>query len=226
MDLEIKEVAELLRVAEDTLIEWVKEGKIPAYTISDRYRFNRSEIEDWVMQQKRQHTEKPTRANHTQGQLTFNLFRALNKGDVFTDIEGESKLAVIKETVRRLSPRLKLDPEVLTDIIMQREELMPTAIGGGFAIPHARDFLLQGQNDIVACVFLKNPIDYGALDGQPVHTLFFLLASDDKRHLSLLAKIAHLVSSKDMQPVLQSAPEKEKLLQAIQQWEATLGTKL
>ncbi len=222
MDLEIQEVSELLNVPIQTLKEWATDGKIPSYTIQERYRFNREEIEDWVMQQKLIQDLDGMQNSKKGGQLTFNLFRALHKGEVFTDIQAADKKTVIKETAKRLAPKLKLDPDVITEILTQREELMSTALGLGFAIPHARDFLLKGQQDIVACVFLDTPIEYGALDGMPVHTLFFLLASDDRRHLSLLAKIAHLVANPDMRKALAKKPNKTELLALIQHWEANL----
>ena len=222
MDLEIQEVSELLNVPMETLLQWAGEGKIPSYTIQERYRFNREEIEDWVMQQKLLESFDGMQHSKKGGQLTFNLFRALHKGEVFSDIHGSNKQLIIKETMNRLAPKLKLDPDVITEIIMEREELMPTALGAGFGIPHARDFLLKGQNDIVACVFLTEPIEYGALDGMPVHTLFLLLASDDKRHLSLLAKIAHLIANPEMRKVLSRKPNKTELLELIQNWEANL----
>lgn len=52
MDLKIKDVADLLNVSETTIRRWLSDGKIPAYRINHQYRFNRLEIEDWVMSQK------------------------------------------------------------------------------------------------------------------------------------------------------------------------------
>ena len=52
MDLKIKEVAELLNVSETTIRRWLADGKIPAYKINHQYRFNRAEIEHWVLGQK------------------------------------------------------------------------------------------------------------------------------------------------------------------------------
>ena len=49
MDLKLKDVAELLNVSKTTIRRWLADGKIPAYRISNQYRFNRNEIEDWVM---------------------------------------------------------------------------------------------------------------------------------------------------------------------------------
>ncbi len=225
MDLEVKEVAELLHVSEETLHDWIQAGKVPAYFLKERFHCNREEIEDWLMQQRHLSTAYASPYTSKKGGLSqFQLFRALNKGDVYTDIEGDDKLTIIQSTMQRISRKVKLDPEVLTELFMEREDMVPTAIGQGFAIPHARDFHLPGQHDVLAIVFLKKPIPYDALDGEPVHTLFFLLACNDKRHLSLLAKIAHVVSSSTMRANLATQPNKEQLLPIIQDWEAQLPT--
>lgn len=225
MDLELQEVAGLLNVSESVLLKLVTEGIVPSYNINGAYRFNRQEIEAWVLTQKKssqhpiddQEQQKPS-----SGSLRYNLFRALNNGDVFTDIDGESKPAVIRATMKRLAPSLGLDAEVLYELFMERESLVSTAVGNGIAIPHARDFLMSGHRDAVAVVFLNQSIPYGALDGQPVHTLFFLLASDDKRHLALLSKIAHLASNPAMLKQLAQKPQKAEMLEIIKEWETKL----
>lgn len=220
MDLELQEVAGLLNVPESVLLKWVTDGKVPSYNINGAYRFNRQEIETWVLTQN--HLEEQETAKPSSGSLRYNLFRALNNGDVFTDIEGDSKPAVIRATMKRLAPTLRLDAEVLFELFMDRESLVSTGVGNGLAIPHARDFLMSGHRDAVAVVFLNNPIPYGALDGQPVHTLFFLLASDDKRHLALLSKIAHLASNPAMLKALSKKPQKPELLELVKEWETKL----
>ena len=220
MDLDIVEVSELLNVSEEQLHRWISDGTIPAYSINAQYRFNRQEIEAWVVQQK---SAQEDIFPHKGGVHRFSLFRALSKGDVYGDIDGTTKEAVIKEATERMAHTLNLDPEVLAELLMEREELMPTALGSGFAIPHARDFLLQAQHkDVVTIVFLKQAIPYGALDGKPVDTLFFLLASDDKKHLGLLSKIASLCASKDMKGLLQAHPSKDILIEEIRRWEEKL----
>jgi nitrogen PTS system EIIA component len=224
MDLELQEVAGLLQVSESQLLHWAEAGKVPAYFINDQYRFNRQEIEAWVLREQ-QDASSGTDEKEGQkqaGSLKFNLFRALNNGAVFADIEGETKAEIIKNVMKRLAPQLRLDPDVLTELFLDREQLMSTAVGAGLAIPHARDFLLHGHRDVVAVVFLRQPIDYDALDGEKVHTLFFLLASDDKRHLALLSKIAHLTSSKAMKEALMKKLPKSELLECVKEWESQL----
>jgi PTS system nitrogen regulatory IIA component len=99
---------------------------------------------------------------------------------------------------------------------------MPTALSNGIAVPHTRDFLLQESFDVVAVAFPKTPIEFGALDGRPVHTLFFLFACDDKRHLHLLAKLAHLSSKEENLRYLLTHPAKADLLEYVKNWESTL----
>jgi PTS system nitrogen regulatory IIA component len=227
MDLEMQEVAELLSIPQNLLQEWIKEGKIPAYHMNDQIRFNRQEIEAWLLSQQHlvqqeEGAEKMTKRSAT---LRYNLFRALNNGDVFCDIQAGSKVEVISQTMHRLAPLLHLDAEVLTELFIEREQLVSTGVGGGFAIPHARDFLLHGHRDFVVIVYLSEPIDYDAIDNVPIHTLFFLMASDDKRHLGLLSKIAHLASSKAMREVLQQKPSKAELLEVVKNWETALMQK-
>lgn len=221
MDLELQEVAELLNVPENILLKLVSDGKVPSYNINGSYRFNRQEIETWVIS-KDAHLDEVENVKPASGSLRYNLFRALNNGDVFTDIEADTKQSLIKKTMQRLAPTLKLDADVLYELFMDRENLMTTAVGQGIAIPHARDFLLDGHRDAVAVVFLNKPIPYGALDGKPVHTLFFLLASDDKRHLALLSKIAHLATTPGMLEQIAKKPQKQELLELIKEWETKL----
>lgn len=99
---------------------------------------------------------------------------------------------------------------------------MPTALNNGIAVPHARDFLTKGPFDSVVIVFPEKAIEYGALDGKPVHTLFFLFACSDKRHLHLLAKIAHLCSDEQALQFLRTRPDKKKILEFIKHSEGSL----
>ncbi len=227
MDLELQEVANLLQVSHGELLRWAENGKVPAYFINNTFRFNRQEIEAWVLQNQQKNSSADTpddKENHKQtGSLRFNLYRALNTGDVFADIEAKTPRDCIQNTVRRLAKPLGLDVDTLTELFMDREKLVPTAVGNGFAIPHARDFLLNGARDVVACVFLQKPIEWKALDGMPVHTLFFLLAADDKRHLALLSKIAHLTCSESLKQALLKRPGKAELLELIKEWEGSLS---
>lgn len=230
MDLKIKDVAELLNVSETTIRRWLTEGKIPAYRMNHQYRFSRIEIENWVMsckmnQDREENKEEAKDKLKTMaGTQQFSLLRAVNKGIVLVDVEGDTKEEVIRNSVEVIAKELKLDADVIADLLLDRENMMPTSLGRGVGVPHTRDFLLKEGFDVVAVVFPKKDIPYGALDNIDVHTLFFLFACEDKRHLHLLAKIAHLISDEEGYDFLRSRPAKPELLDFVKKWEANLST--
>lgn len=215
MDLEIKDVIELLGVSESTIHQWLSEGKIPAYKMGSQYRFSRSEIEDWLIQKNVEGSKRQTSGGNRQ----FSLYRALHRGGVLSPSEPMSKEELIRWTMKQMAISFDLDPVVLAELFLDREQLAPTALGHGIAVPHTRDFLLDTHFDVIEVVYPKEPIEFGALDKKPVHTLFFLFASEDKQHLHLLAKLAHLCSNKEAREFLQLKPSKEEFLSFIKEWE-------
>lgn len=238
MDLKIKDVADLLNVSETTIRRWITDGKIPTYRINQHYYFSRTEIESWVMahkldktceaspftQKKDVEVSLPIKKTPVSGgSKQFSLFRAIHKGEVLHHISGRTKEDIIRTTMKKVAKHLHIDADVMTDLLLDRENMMPTALNNGIAVPHTRDSLLDAHHDVVIPVFLKKPLEYGALDGKPVHTLFFLFACEDKRHLHLLAKIAHLSSQPPALEFFQTKPEKEKLLHFIKEWEGSIA---
>lgn len=244
MDLKIRDVAELLNVSETTIRRWLTEGKIPAYRLHHQYRFSREEIENWMMScqlkrgkdhfsplisggvlQEGSHVQEEYDAQKREGMRQFSLYRAIHHGGVLTGLAGADKETVIRETVGRVAANFAIDPVGFAELLLHRERLMPTALGHGVAVPHARDFLLASPTDVIIVVFPEIAISWGALDDQPVHTLFFLLASDDRRHLHLLAKIAHFSNNEETLHFLQSRPDKRELLEYIKEWESKVPAK-
>lgn len=236
MDLKIKDVAELLNVSETTVRRWLKDGKIPAYQLNHQYRFSRGEIEDWMMKCKlklgkdgfspfeEKQIYPPLQEDEVMkrtGTQQYSLYRAMFKGGVISDLPVTSKQDLVKMVMQKAAPRLGLDPDVCVELLMDREALMPTALNSGLAVPHPRDIVLEiPGSDTIITVFPEKPIEYGAMDGQPVHTLFFLFSASDKTHLHLLSKLAHLGSQPSALDFLASKPSQEALLAYIKEWEA------
>jgi nitrogen PTS system EIIA component len=242
MDLKIKDVAELLSVSETTIRRWVKDRKIPVYQLNQQYRFSRNEIEDWMMKCKINLTKNDTFpfkeelassseeklsdntvAGNRLGSQQFSLYRSMYKGDVIKDATASNKKQLIREIIQKVACQLSLDEDLITELLLDREALMSTAINSGIAVPHPRETVLKTLgSDAIITVFLEKPIDYGALDGLPVHTLFFLFSSSDKTHLHLLSKLAHLCNLQQALNFFVTRPSRASLLAYVKEWEGSL----
>ncbi len=218
MSMHAKDIAQMLQLSERTVRRWVREGKIPAFQLHRQYWFDRLELQDWMLKSINMRAERQLFAQSDavpNGKLSPRehlLYRALSKGGVYSQIPGESKKEVITKATDLIAEKLNADAEVLTEMLLDRESLNSTGILNGIAVPHTRDYLLPKPTDCVAVVYLERPIPYDALDGLPVHTLLFVFACENWRHLQLLAKIALLCQQPAFQQLLQDRADVHELL--------------
>jgi nitrogen PTS system EIIA component len=150
------------------------------------------------------------------------LAELIERGGVYYNIAGSNPVEALNEATKALSLPKGLDRESLLTAILEREALMPTALGHGVAIPHPRNSMISDSNaQRVAVFFLKSPIAYNALDRKPVSALFLILSSDAKSHLATLASISHLCQHADFLEFLAKRPSKEELVARIAAAEAS-----
>jgi mannitol/fructose-specific phosphotransferase system IIA component (Ntr-type) len=101
---------------------------------------------------------------------------------VVLGLQHRTKHAVIAELVQRLVAAGCVDAASetsLTQLIIAREDMGTTALGNGIAMPHCRTSMTEQFIGVVAVD--SKGIDFGALDGQPVHLVFLLLGPLDQR---------------------------------------------
>ena len=191
MDLKIKDLVELLQVPEKTIRRWIKDGEIPSHEIHHQYRFNRAEINEWIL------THKPELSSRLldlsiAGRPT-RFTDLLRQGGIHAGVPGRTIKEILPRAIETIRIPKHLSAKEILAALIDREEMMTTAIGRGIAIPHPRNPIITKVEDaLVAICFLKEPADLGALDGRPVHTLFLLLTDHPRRHLEVLSKISYL----------------------------------
>lgn len=89
------------------------------------------------------------------------------------------------------------DIEIVRKAVFEREGVMSTGVGKGFAIPHGKT---SGVNDIIgAFALVKNPLEFESMDGEPVRLIFLLAAKDTmvNMHIKLLSRISRLMGKDD-----------------------------
>ncbi len=129
------------------------------------------------------------------------------RGGVYYNLGGSTPAEVLAEAARTVSLPKGVDREALLKAVLERESLMPTAIGHGIAIPHPRNPIIADEAEQrVAVLFLKTPVPYNALDRKPVAVLFLILSANARTHLSVLAEISHLCQRGDFLDFLAGRP--------------------
>ena len=117
-------------------------------------------------------------------------------------LSGGNKRALLQQMAQFAAGRLQADAAEILSSISERERLGSTGFGQGVAIPHGK---IEGLARIY-CMFarLSDPVDYKAIDGQPVDLIFLLLSPPDAgaEHLKALAAISR---------VTRDAPTLEKM---------------
>lgn len=109
---------------------------------------------------------------------------------VFTSLNATSKKHLLQELAQRAEDVLGVDGAAAFEAMLERERLGPTGMGRGVAIPHARLEGLEGVGGVFAC--LQKPIEFEAVDDEPVDLVFALLAPENAGadHLRALARVS------------------------------------
>ena len=130
---------------------------------------------------------------------------------VIPALKVNNKKQALQEIASRAAELTGRPEREILDVLMQRERLGSTAIGNGIAIPHGKLPKLERLFGLFAR--LDRPIDFEALDGQPVDLIFLLLAPENAGadHLKALARIARLLRDTDRTSLLRESTDREAL---------------
>lgn len=114
---------------------------------------------------------------------------------VIADLAGETKDEVINQLVDLFAGDDRVvDLEKVRTAVLEREKIMSTGVGKGFAIPHGKTAAVK--EIIAAFGKTNNEIDYQALDSKPVHLVFLLVGKDNlvSTHIKLLSRISRMMN--------------------------------
>ncbi|MBI5217090.1 MAG: PTS sugar transporter subunit IIA [Ignavibacteriae bacterium] len=141
---------------------------------------------------------------------------------VVVNLSGTTKDEIINALVEVASQSPKiLDKEKVRSAIFEREKIMSTGVGNGFAIPHGKT---DSVADVVATFGITaQPIDYQSLDEKPVRLVFLLVGKDSMvgPHIKLLSRISRLMNKEEFRKRLTLSKSSSEVLEAFRQEEAT-----
>jgi nitrogen PTS system EIIA component len=130
---------------------------------------------------------------------------------VIPTLKAGNKKQVLQELAAKAAEITGLNEREIFDTLLQREKLGSTALGAGIAIPHGKLAKLDRIRGIFAR--LERPIDFEALDGQPVDLVFVLLAPEaaGADHLKALSRIARLLRDQQLANQLRDAADAKSI---------------
>jgi PTS system nitrogen regulatory IIA component len=223
MQFDVRAAASVLNVPESTIYRWINEGKLPATGIEGQYRFGRAELLEWATAHKVELSVDVFTNGFTNGSRAREhllLAHALEAGGIFYDVPGADKSAALRGVVDKISLPERSDSDLLLQLFLAREAMGSTAMGNGVAIPHPRHpVVLPVSKPLLSLCFLAESIDFGAPNGEPVHTLFVLLSPTIQTHLQMLARVACLLHDERFRQVLSARKPPRTILNEVRRVE-------
>jgi PTS system nitrogen regulatory IIA component len=216
MQLTVREVGTFLNVPEATVLRWIKQRGLPGHQVGGQYRFNRAELLEWATAQKIKVSLELFDRMAGEAEPVPHLAEALQAGGIHHKLAGADKDEALRALVGVLPLPEGTDREMLLRLFLAREASASTGIGDGIAVPHVRNpIVLNVTRPAITLCYLERPIDFGALDGQPVRVFFSLISPTTRCHLQLLARLSFALHDAQFKgAVLRQEPAEEILRHA------------
>jgi PTS system nitrogen regulatory IIA component len=225
MQLTLRQAAEYLGVSESTARRWITDRALPVHDVNERLYLNAVELWEWAVENgvtvSRSLLEHARRAPDEVPPISA----LLRVGGIIYDIDAEAKPQLLREFVARLPLPPEQDRATLVSVLEAREAMGSTGIGDGIAIPHVRNpIVLHVDHAFVTLGLLKHPIDFGAIDGQPVHALFMVVSPTVPVHLRILAQLGFVLRDSVLRDMLRLRVPASEILERIALLESTRTT--
>ena len=139
----------------------------------------------------------------------------VSQNTIITSLKATNKREVLEEMSAKLARHENIDVHLVEDAVLERENLGSTAYGGGVAFPHAR---IDGAKRVKAYFTkLAQPVDFDAIDSQPVDLIFMLVSPENSAadHLEALAILSKTLRNKTICSKLRKAVSKDEIYKIL-----------
>lgn len=144
----------------------------------------------------------------------MNIFSLLNPKTVLPNLEAKDKAEILEKMVKSLEEKVSNgELEKIRDAVFEREKIMSTGVGKGLAIPHGKAAGIE--QTYAAFAILKDPVDYEAIDDQPVNMVFLLVGpqASNSLHIKMLSRISRLMNNSDFRNRLRECSSAEEIIE-------------
>jgi PTS system nitrogen regulatory IIA component len=222
MQLTVRDVSEFLDVSEATVTRWIKQRGLPAHHVGGQFRFHRAELLEWATANQIKVSAALFDQLEQEDDPVPTLAEALETGGIFDHLRAQGKHEALQALVQVLPVPEHIDRADLLRLFLARESLMTTAIGNGVALPHVRNpIVVHVEQPLVTLCFLEQPVDFGALDGQPVSVLFALVCPTVRSHLQTLSRLSHALRDDGFRAAVMRRAARDEILREARRLESS-----
>jgi nitrogen PTS system EIIA component len=145
------------------------------------------------------------------------ITEVLYKDAILVDLKASDKKGVLEELSKPVSQIAGIKQQDLVRVLLEREQLGSTGIGGGIGIPHGK--LKNLDNLVLGFGLSRKGIDFDSMDRRPTHIFFLLVTPENSTglHLKVLARISRLLKNEDFKEKLFQISDAEDFLNEIEQ---------
>ncbi|MCU0614772.1 MAG: PTS sugar transporter subunit IIA [Desulfobacterales bacterium] len=145
------------------------------------------------------------------------ITEVLYKEAILVDLKANDKKGVLEELSKPVSRIAGINQQELVRVLMEREQLGSTGIGGGIGIPHGK--LKNLDNLVLGFGLSRKGIDFDSMDRRPTHIFFLLVTPENSTglHLKVLARISRLLKNEDFKEKLFQISDAEEFFNEIEQ---------
>lgn len=224
MQLTVRQAAAYFGVDDQTVRRWITERDLPVHRANERLHLNAIEIWEWAIEHGVPVSRRLLDDARRKPEHVPPLSELLERGGVHRDIPAGAgaKGGVLAGVVAGLPLPPEVDRDFLLTVLEAREAMGSTGIGDGIAIPHVRNpILLHVKRPFVSLFLLEHAVDFGAIDGKPVHALFVVVAPSVPVHLRVLAQLGHVLRDAGLRALLAERASADRILGRVRELEGS-----
>ena len=141
----------------------------------------------------------------------------LQREAILSDLKAQNKKGILEELVTPVARIAGVNQDDLVKVLLERERLGSTGIGGGIGIPHGKMKALEAL--ILGFGLSRKGVDFESLDGHPTHIFFLLVTPENSTglHLKLLARISRILKNDPFKARLLNAADGAEIFDIIKE---------
>lgn len=225
--LSVKQLATYLSVNERTVLKLVAEGALPGVKVGNQWRFRKAMVDTWLDDQMIGVTPRYVDPPPTSGppRHMLELASCFQSDHIIPELSGMSKTGIVEElAVRAYELALVRDKTWFMGALIERENVMPSAIGNGIAFLHTlhrspeqvvRPFMVLGRS--------TPGVDFDSIDGELTHLFFVLGLKYTELHLPWLQKLSQILIQRARVQAILAAEDAPAMYRVLSEAERSLA---